>query len=291
LKNNRPDQPLTGIKQLAEILREQGIAEDQIQDLSRELLILKEWQAPVPTAEMTHELVHRLEPYLPTLPPVRQSIKDRSSGLAAELVRLIRLVGSQISLFQPSFWLASAVIVFIGALLILFGPGLNPTFLLQVIGPLLSYLGTASAFRGNGLRMLEFELACPPTPRQLTLARLTIILGYDITLGLLLSGVMGAFTGSSLSLLTLHWLAPLLLGTGLTLLLSLRMPANRAAAISYTGWLAVLVFAVIAQNGVQTAISVFPQLSEWLFGLAGLIMIVFGVIYFPKAITNLLPRQ
>jgi hypothetical protein len=291
LKNNHPDRSLTGIEQLAETLREQGIPEAEIQELSRELLILKEWHAPVPTSEMTRELVHQLEPYLPTPSPVRQSIKARPSGLAPELMGLIRLVGSQVSLFQPSFWLASAVIVFIGALLILFGPGLNPSFLLQVIGPLLSYLGTASAFRGNGLRMLEFELACPPSPRQLTLARLTIVLGYDIALGLLLSGVMGAFTRTGLSMLTLHWLAPLLLGTGLTLLLSLRMPANRAAAISYTGWLAVLVFALIGQNGMQSAISVFPQLYEWLFGLAGLVMIAFGVIYFPKAITNLLPRQ
>ena len=30
-------------------------------------------------------------------------------------------------------------------------------------------------FRASGMKMLEFELACPPSPRQLTLARLIVV--------------------------------------------------------------------------------------------------------------------
>ena len=171
MKNNRPDGSLARIEQLAETLREMGIPENEIQGMARSLLPLNEWQAPLPTPEMTRKLLRRLTPYLPTPSPVRRVMQARPAGLMGELMRMIWLVGSQISLFQPSFWLASAVIVISGGVLILLGPGLNQTFLLQVIGPLLSYLGTASAFRGIGLGMLEFELACPPTPRQLTLAR------------------------------------------------------------------------------------------------------------------------
>ena len=183
------------------------------------------------------------------------------------------------------------MIVLFGGLLILGGPDLNPTFLLQVTGPLLSYLGTTVAFRGNGLHILEFELACPPSPRQLTLSRLIIVLSYDILLGLLLSTFLWSFSGFSFWLLTLHWLAPLLLGIGLTLLLSLRIPIHQAAGISYVGWLAILVAGMISQNGIQRLAGTFSYGVELGFALAGLVMLGIVLMFLPKAITGLLPRQ
>ena len=79
--------------------------------------------------------------------------------------------------------------------------------------------------------MLEFELASPPSPRQLTLARrLVVVLSYDLALGLLLSLLLWPRSGAGFWLLTLHWLAPLLLGVGLTLLLSLALLALTSCA-------------------------------------------------------------
>ncbi len=289
MKDPTPSWPLDQEHHLADALREQGAPDEEIPELARSLMRLKEWQTPTPTSEDTLQLVERLVPHLPATSDIRRAVRNRHPGLLGEFVGLLRLVQTQVSLFQPSFWLASSVIVFLGALLILSGPILNPTFLLQVIGPLLSYLGTATAFRGSGLHMLEFELACPPSPRQLTLARLAIVLCYDITLGLFLSLFLRIFSNFSFWLITLHWLAPLLLGTGLTLLLSLRIPVSRAAVISYVGWLVILASALIEQNSVQTSVSVFPSLTEIGFGLAGLTMVVGVILWLPKTVQRMLP--
>jgi hypothetical protein len=291
MKDFTPSWPLDEEDHLADALREQGEPAEAILEFSRSLMQLTEWQAPVPAQEDTRQLIERLTSYMPVreASPVRQAVRARPVGLAGEFVALLRLARAQVSIFQSSFWLASSVIVLIGGALILIGPVLNPTFLLQVIGPLLSYLGTAAAFRGNGLHMLEFELACPPSPRQLTLARLVIVLCYDIALGLLLSLLLALTAGFSFWPITLHWLAPLLLGAGLTLLLSLRMPVSQAAAISYVGWLALLVSALISQNGVHGSVSVFTGPTEVGFGLAGLALLGGVILWLPRAVQRMLP--
>jgi hypothetical protein len=283
--------PLDQIEYLAVALREQGTTEEQISELSKSLMRLNKWQAPSPTYADEKQLIERLLPYVSSTSPTRRVVRVRPNSLVSEFFALLILVRTQVSLFQLSFWLASCLIVLLGGLLTLGGPVLNPTFLLQVTGPLLSYLGTTVAFRGNGLHMLEFELACPPSPRQLTLSRLIIVLSYDIVLGLLLSTFLWSFSRFSFWLLTLHWLAPLLLGTGLTLFLSLRIPIHQAAGISYVGWLAVLVAGMISQNGIQRLTGTFSYGTELVFALAGLVMVGMVLIFLPKAITGLLPRQ
>jgi hypothetical protein len=291
MNKNIPAWPLDQADHLSQALREQGEVEDQIPELTSELMRLKDWQAPSPSVDETHQLVAQLRPYTPAASPIRWAVQDRRTGPLAEFILLLRLVRTQVSIFQSSFWLASVVIAFLGDMLILSGPVLNPIFLLQVIGPLLSYLGTATAFRGHGLYMLEFELACPPSPRQLTLARLIIVLCYDIGLGLLLTLSFWSLGDLGFWQITLHWLAPLLFGVGLTLLFSLRIPLHQAAMVSYVGWLAVLVSAMISKNAVQSSISVFSSLTEVAFGLGGLVMMGAMILFLPRAITALLPRN
>lgn len=249
--------------------------------------LLATWQAPALTAQDTRELVARLLPYAPAPTPVRQALRSRSGGVWGEFTALLSLIRTQVSILRPSFWIVSAMVVGLGALILWAGPILNPAPLLQVIGPLLAYLGAANAFRGTGLHMLEFELACPPSPRQLTLARLIIILSYDVGLGLLLSLPLGSESQAGPWPITLHWLAPLLLGVGLTLLLSLRLPIHQAAGFAYTGWLAALVLALIAQNGSDA----FSVPVELVLGSCGLAMIAFVLLSLPRCVSSLLPGR
>ncbi len=192
---------------------------------------------------------------------------------------------------RPAFWLTSAIIVFIGCLLALSEASLSRAVTLQIIGPLLCYLGAAGVFRGIGLNVLEFELACPPSPRQLTIARLIIVLGYNTVLGLIASLILSFHDNEGIMALTLHWTAPLLLVFGLTLLLSLRISIHYAAMLSYTGWLALLILAMISHNGIQSSISTFSTMTELGFGMAGLVMIGTLIIFLPKAISGLLPGK
>src|SRR5262249_54274766 len=156
--------------------REQGLPEDELAGTAAALQSLGDWPAPAPAPEDTRRLVERLLPLVP--PPassVRQALRARRSGLAGGFWLLLRRGRSQVSVLATSCWLASLVVVALGALLVAAAPNLGPALVLQVAGPLLAYIGTASAFRAGGLHMLEFELACPPSPRQLTLARLILV--------------------------------------------------------------------------------------------------------------------
>src|SRR5258707_1286704 len=80
-----------------------------------------------------------------------------------------------------------------------------------------------AVLRGVGLGAGECEIACPASPVQLTLARLAVVLGYDVALGLCLSVVgwlRAMHAGASFLAVTLHWSMPLLLVAGLALVLS-----------------------------------------------------------------------
>jgi hypothetical protein len=283
--------PIKPSENLAEFLHEQGESLKDAQELAQVLSILDSWQAPTPTATESKRLSNRLMALIRARSSVRNALKNAHRGIGHEFVYLLRLVRAQVSLLRVSFWLTSALIVLLGCLLLLNETNLNRAVVLQIIGPLLCYLGAASAFRGLEFKTLELELACPPSARQLTLARLIIIIGYDIVLCLAASLVFSSQDGGSLMLLSLHWLAPLLLVYGLTLLLSIRMPAHYAAALTYAGWLAVLILALVNQDGIRGLANTFSSTTELGFGLAGTILIGVAIAFLPKTIIGLLPGK
>ena len=278
-------------KHLAEFLHEQGEAPEDVQKLSQVLSILDEWQAPIPTPAESEQLSKDLMLSIPARSSIRHALNGSRRGMWHKLVFLLKLVRSQVSLLRPSFWLISALIVLLGCLLILNETNLSQAVVLQIVGPLLCYLGATSAFRGLELNTLELELACPPSPRQLTIARLVIILSYDIILGLTASLLLLSQAGDGLMMLSLLWLAPLLLVYGLTLLLSFRIPAHYAAALTYAGWLAILILTLANKNGIRSPSHIFSSITELGFGLAGLALICVAIVFLPKAIMGWLPDK
>jgi hypothetical protein len=286
-----PSWPLDSADHLAEALREQDEAPEEIADLTPALLRLADWQAPQPTDTDTGRLLARLLPALPRLSPVRQAIRARRMSQRGRLAALLGTARTQVSLFHPAFWLLSAGVMLAGAAAMLSSASVNQSLLLRAIGPFLAYLGTTTAFRGVNLRVLEFELACPSSPVQLALARLVIVLGYDLGLGLALSLALWAHDKASFLMLTLYWLMPLLLVAGLALLLSLRLPVQTAAAISYGGWLALL---ALDSTGALGSRAFFLPLSEQVEGgmsLLGLALLVIALLRFQAAVSRLLPRS
>jgi hypothetical protein len=241
-----PERP----EQLRELLREQGAMPEECADLLPALLRLSEWQVPQPSLADTRRLLVRLSPELPAHSPVRQAIRRHRQHRVAFLLSTAR---AQVSLFGLGFWLVSALITLVGAGVVLNAvvPDLTPlggaavsqTFVLQALvlrvsGPLLAYLGTIVAFRGREKRVLELELVCLPSPLQLAIARLVIVLGYDVALGFLLSLTLWAGGSGQVLALLLTWFMPLLLVAGLALLLSLRLSVQVAASLAYGSWLA-----------------------------------------------------
>jgi hypothetical protein len=225
------------------LLREQGASPEECADLLPAVRRLSEWQAPQPEPADTRRLLARLTAELPTFSPVRQAIREHGQHRISLLLATAR---AQVSLFGLGFWLVSALVTLVGAVVVLSNVLPNQEVVLRASGPLLAYVGTIVAFRGRGARTLELELACLPSPLQLALARLVIVLGYDVSLGLVLSLLLWAGGSGQVLALTLAWLMPLLLVAGLALLLTLRLSVQAAASLAYGSWLAFLAISTIS---------------------------------------------
>ncbi len=242
--------PFERPEQLTDALREQGASPEECADLLPAVRRLSEWQAPQPEPADTRRLLARLTTALPVHSPVRQAIHEHRQHRVAFLLATAR---AQVSLFGLGFWLVSALITLVGVGAVVVLSNVVPdqalalqALVLRISGPLLAFLGTIVAFRGRGARVLELELVCLPSPLQLAIARLVIVLGYDVGLSLALSLLLWAGGSSQVLALTLSWFTPLLLVAGLALLLSLRLSIQVAASLAYGSWLALLTISTIS---------------------------------------------
>jgi hypothetical protein len=268
---------------LAELLREQGASPEERADLLPALRRLSEWQAPQPSPAETRRLLARLTAELPTFSPVRQAIREHRQHRVSLLLATAR---AQVSLFGLGFWLVSALVTLLGAGLVLSNVLPNQEVVLRASGPLLAYLGTIVAFRGRGERVMELELVCLLSPLQLAMARLVIVLGYDVGLSLALSLVLWAGGSGQVLALTLSWLMPLLLVAGLALLLSLRLSVQAAASLAYGSWLAFL--AIDTTSNFQVLLLA-PAL-EVLLGCIGLALLAIALLRIHTDMHRLLPH-
>ncbi|GHO70232.1 hypothetical protein KSC_091240 [Ktedonobacter sp. SOSP1-52] len=278
--------PFERPEQLADLLREQGASPDECADLLPVLHRLPEWQAPQPEPADTRRLLARLTTELPTLSPVRQAIRAHQQRRHANFSLLLATARAQVSLFGLGFWLVSALVTLVGSVVVLSKILSDQEMVLRASGPLLAYLGTLVAFRGRGARVLELELVCPPSPLQLVMARLVIVLGYDVGLGLALGLVLWAGGAEHVLALTLSWLMPLLLVVGLALLLSLRLPVQAAASLAYGSWLAILAIGSITN---LQALLLTPELSV-LPGCIGIALLAIALLRLHADMHRLLPR-
>jgi hypothetical protein len=262
--------------QWARALAEAGIADDEIPGALSALDALALWSVDEPSPQETRHLVAALAPSL------RGHSSDRATGRIADLLAAAR---AQAMVLTPAFWIASAIVMALGVTLASLGFGGTGSAALYLVGPLLSYLGTSMGFRAVGLGTLELELAGPITARQLALARLVLIVGYQLVVGLILS--LPLWSGSlGAAGVILGWLAPLLMATGLTLALSLWMKVETAAVFIYALWTATIVLAYRFHS--QDV--VLGRSVEEVLAVAGLILLGLVVATAPSQVVRL-PRR
>lgn len=281
-------------------LLEQGEDEVAIAELVPTLARLGEWHAPVPDSADTRRLVQSLAVWLPVpryTSEVRATLQQQSerSGWLWQMGRFMNVARAQVGLMRISFWLTSALIVALGALALLSGLSQDQAYILRALGPLLAVLSVGSVMRSSQLGVLQLELACRVSPVQLVLARLVVVLGYDIVLGLGLTVLLwpaqinSGPTSLGLWALTLHWLAPLLLVAGAALLLSLKVHPAAAASAAYAGWLLVLGLSLL--EGKQGAIARLLAQGETGMLALGACLLLAAVLSARRTATILLPRN
>lgn len=245
---------------------------------------LTEWPEGHITQASQGYLLSVLEHAMPPHSAVRQAIREHRQHRVA---RLLATAHAQVSLFGLGFWLVSALVTLLGAAVVLGKVIPDQELALRVSGPLLAYLGTIVAFRGKGARVLELELVCLPSPLQLAIARLVMVLGYDVGLSLALSLLFWASGSGQVLALTLAWFMPLLLVAGLALLLSLRLSVQRATSLAYGSWLAFLAISAISPLRV---LFLAPGLSV-LPGCIGMVLLALALLRMHAAMHRLLPHS
>jgi hypothetical protein len=281
--------PLEEPEHLTEALREQGATPEEVVDLLPAVRRLAEWQAPVRSRTDTQLLLARLVRALPAPSPVREAIQTNQWREGARWRGLLAIAQTQVRLFGLAFWLVSALVTIVGAVVVssMSDHLSTQVLVLRACGPFLAYLGASIAFRGTGERVLELELVCPPSPLQLAIARLVVVLGYDVGLGLALSLALWVGGAGQTLTLTLSWFMPLLLVVGVALLLSLYISAGAAAVLAYGGWLMVLV--LNATSGLQLLpITLLPQA---LLGGIGIVLLCVALFRLHTDVSRLLPSS
>jgi hypothetical protein len=274
-------------EELADLLSDDGVSRAEVDEVLESMRCLSAADVMAPTSAETESLVRSLEPFLGTpgaLLPARASQSARRRP--AELVKMLRLAALQVSVLHLGFWVSSAVVMLVGLGLAVSQAGADRAYVLALVGPLLAYLGVSAGFRGDALGMLEVEFACPVTVRELTVARLLVIVAYQTLVGATGVILLHGAAGSPISALMSMWLAPLLLGLGSTLLLSLWLTPSRAGAFVYSTWVVMVTLAWRFGDGAIVGRSV----VELAVAAAGVAALALAVGLLPGALSSRLPK-
>lgn len=175
---------------------------------------LSGWRAPEPDPAARARLIRQLE-RVPLPPRNAPRFTPRWAWLIAR---------SQLRLVHPGMWVASALVMTLGALvtLALYEPTLNGRDLpFVLLAPLVAAVGAAFLYGGDSDPPLELMLATPVSPQVILLARLALLFGFNLILGLI-GSLMLTLTHAEITLvpLILAWLAPMTALSALAFLLS-----------------------------------------------------------------------
>jgi hypothetical protein len=217
-------------------------------------------------------------------------------GIASRLHWLLRFVLSQAPLVRRDIWPASTIVLFIGAAVSVLtasspgaAPGAVPGAALSLLAPLGAAVGIAMIYGAENDPGLELALASPTSPRIVVVARLVLVLAWDIVVALAGSAVLAAVKGPDLFLaIVATWLGPMLLLGCLVLLLSLVAQSSVAIATAMVLWvvrtLAVIDGSRIQQldyfRGLTSALDLLWQTSPLTLGLA-LVLLAAAVFLTP----------
>jgi len=247
----------------------ENLTEEEAQALSDFLMKI---EIPYPDAEEVDR----------TIDAVRLHMKIRKSGVRYRLKRLLQLTVTEVSVISPFYWLVSIALYTAG--LIMMGLHLNvvPELVLFTLSPIPFILGLAEVFRGRDEGMLELEMSCTFNAPSIMLSKLTIVGLYNIGLNVLCSLVFVHFAQQAyLGTITLLWMVPFTIMSGLGLLVALYSRGSTAMSGMLAIWLAFCMIMLLQPAFMQGLLTMNAPVSLLLI-VVGLILIGTQVILLLK---------
>lgn len=175
---------------------------------------LQEWKTPTPEARETTRLAESLQRFLKTRRNITISHRLHLGWL---------VLCSQLRVVQYEIWAASALVMGLGFLVTL-AYGLNnateATLPFVLLAPIAAAAGVAFLYGPTVDPALEIELTTPVSPRQVLVARLVLVFGFDLLLGLTGSAILSIVCPDvTFWPLVSAWLAPMTFLASLAFLL------------------------------------------------------------------------
>jgi hypothetical protein len=184
------------------------------------------------------------------------------------------LLRAQERVVRREIWVASTLVMALGTLVTLatYGPhSPSGSLPLVLISPIVAAIGVAFIYGPAVDPALEIELATPASTRLILLARLVLIFGFNLALGLMGSVVLAGLRSEvSLWPLVMAWLAPMAFLSALAFMLTILLADPGIGVLVSLGlWAVQSMGQVVTRSGISwnlpdlTAVEVRP----WLWAL------------------------
>jgi hypothetical protein len=196
-------------------LSEDGGSPEEAADLLPVIHKLQEWKASPPLIQETARLTDILGRLLKA---------RRKSTISYRLYLGWLVLCSQLRVVQHEIWAATAIVMGLGTLVTLgysISNATDVTLPFVLIAPIAAAAGIAFLYGPSVDPALEIELTTPVSPRQVLVARLTLVFGFDLVFGLVGSAILSLLrTDISFWPLVSAWLAPMAFLSSLAFLMT-----------------------------------------------------------------------
>jgi hypothetical protein len=239
--------------------------DDSKADLPPELVDLAERYAgqplPRPTPEETTRLLECLLA-VKSLPPKEVGWRWR-----------LRLLG-------PSFWCIGVVLLaLVGAYSVNTPHQQQVALPLVLMGPLTVILGLAHALRTTSRGLREIEVSAPVSFAEVSSGLVLALVVFDGLLCVAVSAALALERLAPFAGLVAAWSAPLLLLSGISLLVALRFGVRAAVLVGGGPWLLLALYSLLSPQAAVAAIFSAPtdtgaMVARLLVGLSGLLLLL-----------------
>lgn len=237
-----------------------------------------------------NKLIDNLECYvvrMPSQPDIDNTIDNLrkyvpTKNSSPKVLVLLEKASKEIGFMSSAYWLISLGLFILGTYSIWINGGSitsnrNPYISAVLLAPVPFILGIIEVFRGREDGVIELELSCKISIGEIMFSRLIIICIYNILLNTILSIVLVYFNSGILLLrITLMWLAPFTVISGIGLILVGRLRGSYVAVIFTSVWM-VLIMAVLTQKKIMDKLIGINITVYAILTLVGIILMIIQI--------------
>jgi hypothetical protein len=234
-------------KQKGDFNPSEDMNEQQLAALER---AMGEYSVPFPQEYQIDLTVDTLRQYVPSKRQFHQVYLDRLGFLFDRAV-------AEVSFISKIYWLASIVLFVTGYIVAVtsywnfYGP-------IVILAPIPFVLGMLEVFKGREKGVLEIELTCKISAREIMLSRLVLIGVYNILLNTLFSTVISMIIPKIvLWKILLLWITPFTGVSAVALWLAMKVRGGYAVTLLISGWVVAALSVILSPKCVE----LFEQLN------------------------------